>query len=96
MNQVWSLCDNYVRSYSQLSEFDLFCLTLTLTSDAHNRLFPVHNIQGYFDRFSSIYVSEILTLGKLFKVKVKSQGKVIFGAAFQKQKYEPIWSLCDH
>ena len=31
-------------------------------------------MQAYFDEFSLIGVSKILTLVKLFKVKVKSQG----------------------
>ena len=37
-----------MRSYSQLSEFDLL-LDLDLTFDlANNRLCPVHNVQAYF------------------------------------------------
>ena len=60
------------------------CSTLILTFDlANNRLCPVHNIQAYYGYFSLIGVSKILTLGKLFKVKV------IFGTAFHKLKYEP-------
>ena len=78
-----------MQSYNQLSRFDLFCSTLALTFDTNNRLWPVHNIQAYFDKFSLIYVSKILTLDKLVKV--------ILGAAFQKQKYElslkSLWQL---
>ena len=62
-----------MQSYSQLSEFDLL---LDLDLDlANNRLWPVHNIQAYFGKFSLIDVSKILTLCELFKVKVKSQGQ---------------------
>ena len=68
-----------MQSYSQLSEFDL------LLDLANNRLWPVHNIQAYLGKFSLSDVSKILTLGKLFKVKVK----FIFGVAFHKLKYEP-------
>ena len=35
----------------------------------------MHNIQAYFGKFSLIDVSKILTLGELFKVKVKGQGQ---------------------
>ena len=70
-----------MRSYSQLSEVDLFCLTLTF--DTNNILCPVHNIQAYFGKFTLTDVSKILTWGELFKVKV------IFGVAFHKLKYEP-------
>ena len=74
MRTKFEVCDNYMWSYSQLSEFDLL-LDLDLTFDANNRLCPVHNIQAYFGKFSLIDVSKLLTLGKLFKVKVKSQGQ---------------------
>ena len=59
-----------------------FLLDLDLTN---KRLWPVHNIQAYFGKFSVTEVSKILTFGKLFKVKVKA----IIGAAFHKLNYEP-------
>ena len=74
-----------------------FCSTLTLIFDANNRLCPLHNILAYFDKFSLIYVSKILTLGELSRSGPKVKVKVIFGEAFQKQKYEPslksLWRL---
>ena len=39
----------------------------------------MHNIQAYFDMFSLIDVSKILTLDELFKVKVKGQGHIWCG-----------------
>ena len=35
----------------------------------------MHNIQAHFGKFSLIDVSKILTLGEIFKVKVKGQGQ---------------------
>ena len=64
-----------------------FCSTLTLTFDANNRLCPVCNIQAYFGKFSLIDVPKILTLGELFKVKVKSQGHIWCGFSCTK-----IWT----
>ena len=62
-----------MRSYSQLSEFDiLHDLDLDL---ANNRSWPVHNIQVYFGKLFLIDVSKNLTFGNLLKVKVKSQGQ---------------------
>ena len=46
----------------------------------------MHNIQAYFGKLSLIDVSKMSTLSEIFKVKVK----VIFGAAFHKQKI--IWT----
>ena len=54
-------------------------MNLTFDLD-NNRLWPVHNIQAYFGKFSLIEVSNILTFDKFV---------VIFGVAFHKLKYEP-------
>ena len=93
-----------MRSYSQLSEFDLL-LDLGIWP-WHFDFDILVNIHLHLWQFSLTEVSKILTLGELFKVKVKSQGqksrskdkvKATFGAAFYKLRYEPslksLWQL---
>ena len=74
MQTKFKVFDSYMWSYSQLSEFYLL-LDLDLTFDANNRLCHVHNIQAYVGKFFLNDVSKILTLGTLFKVRVKNQGQ---------------------
>ena len=85
-----------MQSYSQLSGIWPFCSTLTLTFDANNRLCPVHNIQAYFDKFSLIYVFKILTLGELFKVKVKIQGQGHIWYGYSETKIWTKFEVCDN